>query len=66
MTTQPILAQNRADAERLAHEHVSPDQADQLQEFITHSLAVPEYLMVNGESWRRISLGHAGNVVYPE
>jgi hypothetical protein len=66
MNTQPILAQDRAHAEQLAREHITPDQASQTEEFIAHSLAVPEYLEINGETWRRITLGSAGNIAYPE
>ena len=64
--TDPKLTQNRTEAEQVARETIDPSQADQIDEFLTFSLTVPEYQTINGQRWRQIALGLAGNVCYPE
>ena len=64
--TDPKLTHDRAEAEALAAEIIDESQSTQLDEFLTFSVTVPEYQEVNGVMMRRINLGIAGNICWPE
>lgn len=64
--TDPKLVPSRAEAEALARQIIDPSQGSQLEEFLSFSITVPEYQEVNGTMLRRINLGIAGNICYPE
>ena len=62
----PKLVDSRAEAEALAAEVIDASQSTQLDEFLTHSITVPEYRVIDGVQFRQMNLGIAGNICWPE
>jgi hypothetical protein len=64
MQPQDHIAQDRAEAEILAAQVITDEQRPQLEEFLVASLNYEHTRYIDGQLYRLINLGTAGNVCY--